>query len=228
MKKIAISIVCAFGLFSSVFAQNTPGIEVYYNVGGVSALKSKVGQYNDWYSTGGNGGGIGEFLFDLAYHNLTGNYSYSDSGSRPYFSDEVSEHKITGNSNGTYGIRVSPARAKFLQLGVAYNYQKFDVEKTWASGRKDKETETFGTIMPEMTITYFQRKNFGIYCGGGLGITAHRYKEAYNDNVKLRRSIALQTTAIGIRYQVGPFGAHIEAGPGTTTAVQAGLMFRIQ
>ncbi len=226
MKKIVISFVCALGLFSSVFAQNTPGLEVYYNVGGGSFQQKNVGKYNNFYSKGGSGGGLGEFFFDLAYYNLTGYYGNSSSGST-YFSDEVTAHNIVGSTNRTFGIRISPPVVKCLQLGISYNRQNFDVEKTWASGRKDKETETFATLMPEMTITYFQRKNFGLYCGAGLGITSHRYMGAYSENRKQRRTISCQTTAIGIRYQVGPIGAHIEAGPGSTTAVQAGLMFRI-
>jgi hypothetical protein len=218
MKNIVISMMMFFGAVASVSAQQKGSVELFIHTSAGSTLENRVGKYNNFYDNANPG----DFLWGLAYHTLTGNYANSE----PYFSNRVTEMRITNRSNIGFGIRIQPSFLNRIAVGASYHRFTYQVNKKWENGMTTNERETFGTLMGDINATWMRGKNWGLYSGVGLGITKQTYQKPAKETTKSRYDFDPQVNIVGARFQEGVFGAHIELGYGVQGIVNGGLMVR--
>ena len=218
MKNIAISMMMFFGAVASVSAQEKGSVELFINTSAGTTLENRVGKYNNFYDNAEPG----DFFWGLAYTTITGEFPNSE----PYFSNRVTEMRITNKSNVGFGVRVQPSFLNRIAVGASYHRFTYQVNKKWENGKVTNERETFGTLMGDISATWKQGNNWGLYSGVGLGITKQTYQRPNKETTKSRYDIDPQVNIIGARYQEGVFGAHLELGYGVQGIVNGGLMVR--
>ena len=212
MKKIAFSFALVCSTCFVLFGQQQPTFVAYIGKNVESTNEKYLGRYNNIYDTQTPLLGIFAFV-------VTGGQADPFTGEY----DKVTEQQIINKRNYSLGCRIGVGTEKRVQVGVNASHFEYDMTRNWASGIQTKDTEKFTTVMTDVQYAWLCRNQLTCYSGAGIGFTKHNYEKTRENKGGQKMHAAGQLTAIGVRFNAGPVGAHIECGAGALGMFRGGL-----
>jgi hypothetical protein len=213
MKKIAFSFALVCSTCFVLFGQQQPTFEVYLNKNAMSSNEKYLGHYNNSYEKGA------PLLGFLGWFVTEGEISPFEG----WETDLVRKQQITSKRNYSLGFRIGVGSNRRVKVGFSTNRFEYDMTRDWASGIQTSDTEEFTAVMTDVQYAWVSRKHLTCYSGAGLGLTKHEYENKRQKTDGQKMHAAGQFTPIGVRFNAGPVGAHIECGVGSLGMVRGGL-----
>lgn len=133
-------------------------------------------------------------------------------------------------STGAIGFEYWYFQSDLLKLGGLFSYQAIDKEVFYFGKKSGNITNSYYTIMPEISLEYVRSKWVQLYSGLGIGVTIlnQNFESTKSDIAGSSQSEIMfnfHINAIGLR--VGKaFGASVELGIGAKGIFNAGLSYR--
>jgi hypothetical protein len=212
MKKIAFSFALICSTCFVLFGQQQPTFVAYINKNAMSSNENYLGRYNNVYDTQTP-------VFSFIAFVVTGGQADPFAGEY----DNVTEQHIINKRNYSLGCRIGVGTEKRVQVGINTSHFEYDMTRNWLSGIQTKDTEKFTTVMTDVQYAWLYRNQLTCYSGAGIGLTKHNYEKTREKRDGQKMHAAGQLTAIGVRFNAGPVGAHIECGTGSLGMLRGGL-----